>query len=226
MLFVIYEAVKHNLVRRITPQAPPAAQACHGAAAAGPSCGFMRRTGPGNILWVSKLCIRRPPCYSNGAALADFVSTNAEGGLSQRQKVSTKMIDFLTHPAVFAALIGGFLLLYVHRRNRLAAASSVFRAAFNTDIAEIANPSRLPDDKVYVFLAQHFSAHKAAILEFSAYLNSRARCRLIKDWSTYASSTDEIRQRYDALSGTAEAEARRKLAVERLQKIVSHGSET
>lgn len=133
---------------------------------------------------------------------------------------------------LLGALGACLALLLSHRLNvsratqqRVAEAQSEFRAAFNTDIAEVANSSRIPDNFVYVHLARRFPVHAAAVCDFGTYLGLFARRRLAEDWSAYASSIDEIRQRYDAPSGTTEAEVRRKLAVQRLQRIVSHGSE-
>lgn len=128
--------------------------------------------------------------------------------------------------ACLALLVPHLLAVSRASREQTAEAKAGFRAAFNTDIAEIANSSRIPDNLVYVHLARRFSVHAAAVNNLGNHLGFFARRRLAEDWSAYANSVDEIRQRYDALSGTTEAEARRKLAVERLQTIVSHGSET
>ena len=128
--------------------------------------------------------------------------------------------------ACLALLVPHRLAVSRDSRARTAQAVGGFRVAFNTDIAEIANSSRIPDNLVYVHLARRFPVHAVAVSEFGHHLGFFARRRLAEDWSAYANTVDEIRQRYDALSGTPEAEARRKLAVERLQSIVSHGSET
>lgn len=124
----------------------------------------------------------------------------------------------------FTWLVSHALAFWRDSFRRLTKARIAFRSALNPDIAEVASPSRIPDDKVYVFLASNFHKHNAAVLEFSAHLGGFKQRSLTKDWAAYASNIEEIRQRYDALSGTSEASVRRALAVSRLKKIVSHGS--
>ena len=78
-------------------------------------------------------------------------------------------------------LISHRLAIWRENHNRLLAASAIFRTTFNTDIAEVANPARLPE--IYVYLAQKFPAHDAAVKEFAAHLPRRRRCRLAIDWA-------------------------------------------
>lgn len=120
-----------------------------------------------------------------------------------------------------AWLVSHRLAIGRENHNRLLAASAAFRTTFNADISEVANPARLPE--VYVYLAQRFPAHDAAVKEFAAYLPQRRRCRLTKDWAAYGKDINELRQRYNTVSGHPEAETRRQLAVERLKKVVAHG---
>ena len=120
-----------------------------------------------------------------------------------------------------AWLVPHRLAIRRENQNRLLAASVVFRNTINTDISEVANPARLPD--IYVYLAQKFPAHDAAVREFATYLSRRRRCRLLNDWAAYGNDINELRQRYNTISGHPEAESRRRLAVERLRKVVAHG---
>ncbi len=125
---------------------------------------------------------------------------------------------------LFVAFATHRLSLWREKQARQAAACADFRAVFNTDIAEIANPARLPD--IYVYLARRFPMHDAAVRELSTQLPWFRRKSLAKDWAAYGNSIDDIRQRYSDEAGHAEAIVRRHLAVERLEKVVTHGAKS
>ncbi len=82
--------------------------------------------------------------------------------------------------ACLALLVPHRLAVSRDSRARTAQAVGGFRVAFNTDIAEIANSSRIPDNLVYVHLARRFPVHAVAVSEFGHHLGFFARRRLAK----------------------------------------------
>ena len=125
--------------------------------------------------------------------------------------------------AGLALLIPHRLQLWRERNTRLLVAKGKFRDAFNIDIGEVSNSARLPS--IYVYLAQRFPKHCAAVNELAAHLGPLRRRRLCRDWQAYAGDTNDIRNRYADESSYASETAGRKLAVDRLKKVVAHGIE-
>ena len=121
----------------------------------------------------------------------------------------TALVLLLTH-----RLTGGR-----DRRRALDDAKQALRSTFLNDIAEVANPARLPE--FYVHLANRFPPHFAAVQELMSHLGPLGRHRLQKAWRSYGASTAELQHRYSSAGVThAEEKRRRALAVERLDAII------
>lgn len=130
------------------------------------------------------------------------------------------------YAVLLGVFMGGFITYYfaaklATKQQRFIAAAN-FRATFYTDIAEISSTARFPE--IYVYLAQKFLTHDAAVQEFSIHISCIKRKRLAEDWAAYGNSIDDIRQRYSDEAGHPEAKERRRLAVERLRNVAAHGT--
>jgi hypothetical protein len=128
--------------------------------------------------------------------------------------------------AVLLACFSGYIVYRNNKLSRFAAASAAFRSAFSDAYSKIRNGN----DNPFTILTAAFPGHETAVLEFARYLGPIARKGLLEAWRKFHShekANIRFLEQYTTTGvSLSQVQSNRKLAIQRIEHLLSYAKQT